>query len=247
MSRATRLAMIDRADGRVSLVRQCRLVGISRSSLYYQPKAPGAATLELMRLIDEQYLKTPFYGSRKMAVWLRERGYAVGRYAHAKQFKRMRRELKRLKTYLGRVFRDVCRKIDGHVDLVVHFSQLLGLIERLMAQKPDDTNKLYALHAADCLAKDRETLLAFYDFPAEHWKHIRTGNPIESTFATVRHRTVRAKGCLSCETAKIMVFKMIEAAQKSWRKLDGQNQSPKVIEGIKSIDGIKEHTNHAAA
>jgi len=79
MSRATRLAMIDRADGRVSLVRQCRLVGISRSSLYYQPKAPGAAALELMRRIDEQYLKTPFYGSRKMAVWLREQGYAVGR------------------------------------------------------------------------------------------------------------------------------------------------------------------------
>ena len=79
MSRATRLAMIDRADGRVSLVRRCRLVEISRSSLYHQPRAPGAATLELMRRIDEQYLKTPFYGSRKMAAWLRERGYAVGR------------------------------------------------------------------------------------------------------------------------------------------------------------------------
>jgi len=79
MSRAARLDMIDRSDSRVSLVRQCRLVGISRSSLYYQPKAPGAATLELMRRIDEQYLKTPFYGSRKMMVWLREQGYAVGR------------------------------------------------------------------------------------------------------------------------------------------------------------------------
>ena len=101
--------------------------------------------------------------------------------------------------------------------------------------------------AADCLAKDRETLLAFYDFPAEHWKHIRTGNPIESTFATVRHRTVRSKGCLSYETAKIMVFKAIQTAQKSWRKLDGQNQLPKVIEGIKFTDGIETVRDHAAA
>jgi putative transposase len=71
--------MIDRTDRRVSLVRQCRLVGINRSSLYYRPKAPDEPTLELMRRIDEQYLKTPFYGSRKMTVWLREQGYAVGR------------------------------------------------------------------------------------------------------------------------------------------------------------------------
>ena len=79
MSRAARLDMIDRSDSRVSLARQCRLVGISRSSLYYRPKAPDAATLDLMRRIDEQYLKTPFYGSRKMTVWLREQGYAAGR------------------------------------------------------------------------------------------------------------------------------------------------------------------------
>ena len=61
--------------------------------------------------------------------------------------------------------------------------------------------------AAACLVKDRETMLAFYDFPAEHWKHLRTTNPIESTFATVRHRTVRSKGCLSNKTALAMVFK----------------------------------------
>ncbi len=73
--------------------------------------------------------------------------------------------------------------------------------------------------ARECLAKDRETLLAFYGFPAEHWKHIRTSNPIESTFATVRHRAVRAKGCLSYETPKIMVFKLIQAVQASWRQL----------------------------
>ena len=81
--------------------------------------------------------------------------------------------------------------------------------------------------AADCLGKDRDTLLAFYDFPAEHWKHLRTTNPIESTFATVRHRTIRSKGCLSNRTALAMVFKLLEAAQKSWRRLDGHNQLPK--------------------
>jgi putative transposase len=101
--------------------------------------------------------------------------------------------------------------------------------------------------AADCLAKDREALLAFYDFPAEHWKHIRTSNPIESTFATVRHRTTRTKGCLSHETGMIMVFKLIQAAQNSWRRLDGQNQLPKVITGVKFADGIEVKPKHAAA
>jgi putative transposase len=93
--------------------------------------------------------------------------------------------------------------------------------------------------AVDCLMKDRETLLAFYDFPAEHWKHLRTTNPIESTFATVRHRTIRSKGCLSNKTALAMVFKLVDGAQKSWRRLDGHNQLPKVIEGVKFTDGIE--------
>ena len=81
----------------------------------------------------------------------------AGRYAHAKQFKRMRRELKRLRTYLGRVFRDVCRKIEDHLDLATRFSKLLGLVERLLAQKPDDSNKLYALHAPEvvCISKGK--------------------------------------------------------------------------------------------
>ena len=93
--------------------------------------------------------------------------------------------------------------------------------------------------AADCLAKDREALLAFYDFPAEHWKHLRTSNPIESTFATVRHRTIRAKGCLSNKTALAMVFKLVDAAQKGWRRLDGHNQLPKVVLGAKFKDGLE--------
>jgi transposase-like protein len=93
--------------------------------------------------------------------------------------------------------------------------------------------------AADCLAKDRDALLAFYDFPAEHWKHLRTTNPIESTFATVRHRTIRAKGCLSNKTALAMVFKLVEGAQRSWRRLDGQAQLPKLILGVKFADGLE--------
>ena len=92
--------------------------------------------------------------------------------------------------------------------------------------------------AVTCLAKDREALLAFYDFPGDHWHHLRTGNPIESVFATVRHRTVRTKGALSQKTAKLMVFKLVQAAAKTWRRLKGANQLPLVIEGVTFTDGI---------
>ena len=90
------------------------------------------------------------------------------------------------------------------------------------------------------LVKDRDALLTFYDYPAEHWKHIRTSNPIESTFATVRHRTKRTKGCLSRETGLAMAFKLMIAAQKKWRKLDGQNRLPEIIQGIEFRDGIRQ-------
>ena len=93
--------------------------------------------------------------------------------------------------------------------------------------------------AVECLVKDREALLAFYDFPAEHWPHLRTTNPIESTFATVRHRTIRSKGCLSNKTALAMIFKLAQAAEKSWRRLKGHAQLPKVILGVKFTDGIE--------
>ena len=92
--------------------------------------------------------------------------------------------------------------------------------------------------ATECLTKDREALLAFFDFPAEHWDHLRTTNPIESVFATVRHRTVRTKGALSHKTARLMVFKLVIAASKTWRRLKGENQLPKVVEGITFTDGV---------
>jgi transposase-like protein len=90
-----------------------------------------------------------------------------------------------------------------------------------------------------CLTKDKDAMLAFFDFPAEHWGHLRTSNPIESVFSTVRHRTVRTKGALSQKTAKLMVFTLIQAASKKWLRLNGRNQLPKVIEGIKFNDGVE--------
>ena len=109
-----------------------------------------------------------------------------------------------------------------------------------------ETYQVKYKRAADCLTKDRDALLAFYDFPAEHWKHLRTTNPIESTFATVRHRTIRSKGCLSNKTALAMVFKLVEGAQKNWRRIDGHNQLPKLIQGIRFTDGIEVIGNSAA-
>ena len=103
--------------------------------------------------------------------------------------------------------------------------------------------------AVECLTKDREALLALYEFPAEHWDHLRTTNPIESVFATVRHRTVRTKGSLSPTTARLMVFKLLCAASKTWRRLKGTNQLPKVIAGVRFENGIEVSQvpeNHAA-
>ena len=93
--------------------------------------------------------------------------------------------------------------------------------------------------AVACLERDRDALLAFFDFPAEHWDHLRTANPIESVFATVRHRTVRTKGALSQHTALLMVFKLLMAASRTWRRLKGQNQLPKVITGVTFRDGVE--------
>jgi len=92
--------------------------------------------------------------------------------------------------------------------------------------------------ATECLTRDREALLAFFDFPAEHWDHLRTSNPIESVFATVRHRTVRTKGALSHKSARLMVFKLVMAASKTWRRLKGENRLPMVVAGVKFTDGV---------
>ena len=94
-------------------------------------------------------------------------------------------------------------------------------------------------NAVTCLVKDRDALLAFYHFPAEHWDHLRTANPIESVFATIRHRTVRTKGALSQDTARLMVFKLAMAAAKTWRRLKGETQLPKVVQGVRFRNGVE--------
>jgi transposase-like protein len=96
--------------------------------------------------------------------------------------------------------------------------------------------------ATDCLAKDRSVLLTFYDFPAEHWIHLRTTNPIESTFATVRLRHRRTKGNGSRVACLTMVFKLMQSAAKKWRLLNGSQLLPEVIAGVQFIDGLKPQT-----
>ena len=93
--------------------------------------------------------------------------------------------------------------------------------------------------ASECLAKDRKSLLAFYDFPAEHWIHIRTSNPIESTFATIRHRTDRTKGCVSRSTLLGLVYKLAMSAEKRWHRLRGFERLAELIAGVKFVDGVR--------
>ena len=101
--------------------------------------------------------------------------------------------------------------------------------------------------AVACLTRDHDALLAFFDFPAEHWEHLRTANPIESVFATVRHRTVRTKGALSQKTAKLMVFDLVRAASRKWRRLQGANRLPLVVEGVIFTNGVAENDAESRA
>ena len=117
-----------------------------------------------------------------------------------------------------------------------------------MAETKEDAEKCFDFfakayqvkypNAAECLTKDRDSLLAFYDFPAEHWHHLRTTNPIESTFATVRLRTGKTRGCLSRKTGLTMVFKLMLSAQKRWTRLRGNNRVAEVIRGVNFKNGI---------
>jgi transposase-like protein len=106
------------------------------------------------------------------------------------------------------------------------------LVDSLQAKYPK---------AAECLTKDREVLLTFYDFPAEHWAHLRTTNPIESTFATVRLRTNKTKGCGSRLATLTMVFKLAQSAEQHWRILNGSKLLEDVIRGIQFADGLRKN------
>jgi putative transposase len=101
--------------------------------------------------------------------------------------------------------------------------------------------------ACECLQKDKDTLFSFYQFPAEHWAHLRTTNPIESTFATVRLRTQRTKGCGSRMATLTMVFKLGLEAQKTWRRLNGAEPLAKVIQGVRFVDGLEATGTQQAA
>jgi putative transposase len=101
--------------------------------------------------------------------------------------------------------------------------------------------------AAECLERDREELLAFYDFPAAHWIHLRTTNPIESTFATVRLRTVKTRGCVSRESILAMMFMLVKSAERHWRKLNGIPRLAQVIQGVVFKDGVREDIEKIAA
>lgn len=107
--------------------------------------------------------------------------------------------------------------------------------------------------AVECLVKDREVLLTFYDFPAEHWVHIRSTNPIESTFATVRLRTDKTRGAVSKPTILSLVFKLIQSAQKRWLRIRGFQHLADVIEGVPFKDGLRKedstrlHSNQKVA
>ena len=91
--------------------------------------------------------------------------------------------------------------------------------------------------AADKLVTDRDALLAFYDFPAEHWIHLRTTNPIESTFATVRHRTTRTKNCIARSTFLGLAFKLVQEAEKAWRRIRGHERIAELMGGVLFKDG----------
>jgi transposase-like protein len=125
----------------------------------------------------------------------------------------------------------------------------MALHQIYLAETQDDARKAFERFvktyetkypkACECLVKDKEALLAFYDFPAEHWVHLRTTNPIESTFATVRLRTDKTRGCVSSDSILSLVFKLVQSAQKRWLRIRGFKRLAEVIEGVPFKDGIR--------
>ncbi len=186
------------------------LVEVKRRGLAIAPEiAVGDGALGFWKPLDELYP-----GTRHQRCWLHKTGNVLNKVALSVQAT-MKADLREIHGAPTRA------TAEAAVDL---FAEKYGA--------------KYA-KATECLTKDRDALLAFYDFPAEHWDHLRTSNPIESVFATVRHRTVRTKGSLSPTTARLMVFKLVMAASKTWRRLKGENQLPKVVAGVTFRDGTE--------
>ena len=141
------------------------------------------------------------------------------------------------------------KSVQKHAKAMMHEMYMAATKESAL-KAFDDFLSLYEAKypkACECLRKDKDVLFTFYDFPAAHWQHIRTSNPIESTFATVRHRTRQTKGCGSRLATLTMVFKLATAAQKHWRKLRAYQLIDKVLGGVKFKNGeeVKEQENVA--
>ncbi len=183
---------------------------MKRRGLAIAPEiAVGDGALGFWKALDEVYP-----GTRHQRCWLHKTGNVLNKVAKSVQ-PAMKADL---------------REIHGAPTRAAAETAVDVFVEKYGAKYP---------RAAECLTKDRDTLLAFYDLPAEHWDHLRTTNPVESVFATVRHRTVRTKGSLSPTTARLMVFKLVMAASKTWRRLKGENQLPKVVAGVTFQDGTE--------
>ena len=186
------------------------LVEVKRRGLAVAPEiAVGDGALGFWKALDEVYP-----GTRHQRCWLHKAGNVLNKVPLSVQAA-MKADL---------------REVHGAPSRAAAEAAIDVFVEKYGTKYP---------RAADCLTKDRDALLAFFDFPAEHWDHLRTTNPIESVFATVRHRTVRTKGSLSPTTARLMVFKLVMAAAKTWRRLKGENQLPKVVAGVTFRDGTE--------
>ncbi len=186
------------------------LLEMKRRGLAVAPEiAVGDGALGFWKALDELYP-----GTRHQRCWLHKTGNVLNKVPKSVQ-DTMKADL---------------REIHGAPTRAAAEAAMAIFVAKYGAKYP---------RAAECLTKDREALLAFYDLPAEHWDHLRTTNPIESVFATVRHRTVRTKGSLSPTTARLMVFKLVVAASKTWRRLKGENQLPKVVDGVTFQDGTE--------
>jgi len=186
------------------------LVDVKRRGLSIAPEiAVGDGALGFWRALDEV-----FPGTAHQRCWVHKAANVLDKVPKSVQ-PAMKADL---------------REIHGAPTRAAAEAALAIFVEKSGAKYP---------RAADCLTKDREALLGFYDMPAEHWDHLRTTNPIESVLATVRHRTVRTKGALSPTTARPLVFKRVMAAAKSWRQLKGENQLPKVVAGVIFRDGTE--------
>ena len=144
---------------------------------------------------------------------------------------------------LNRLPKSVQKKAKGHI-IEIYTAETKKQAENALQFFINVYHQKYP-KAAETLKKDREELLAFYDFPAEHWVHLRTTNPIESTFATVRLRTAKTRGCLSRETALAMAHRLCQEAEKKWRRLNAPHLLQLVEKGIKFTDGITSE-RHAA-